>query len=73
MASLVPNQLDKMKVLFATLVFNHEVGCGLKYLLDKEGRKEEYLTAAWLIEVISHCVLPYDQSTSCVDTQYTGS
>lgn len=54
MASLVPSQFDKMKVSYATRVLSHEVSCGLKYLVDKEGRKEEYLTTAWLIEVISH-------------------
>lgn len=53
-AALKPNQFEKMKVSFATRVLSHEVSCGLKYLVDKEGRKEEYLTAAWLIEVISH-------------------
>ena len=54
MDSLVPSQFDKMKVSCASRVISHEVSCGLKHLVDKEGRKEEYLTTAWLIESISH-------------------
>uniref|UniRef100_A0A8C4Q829 THAP domain-containing protein 1 n=1 Tax=Eptatretus burgeri TaxID=7764 RepID=A0A8C4Q829_EPTBU len=53
-AVLAPTHFDKMKVSNATRILSHDVSCGLTYLVNKEGRSDEDLTTAWLIEVLNH-------------------
>ena len=33
---------------------SHDVSCALTYLVNKEGRSDQYLTTAWFIELINH-------------------
>jgi hypothetical protein len=47
---LKPSHFNKMRVPAATSVLSRDVSGALKHMVAKEGRPEENLTTAWLIE-----------------------
>ncbi|KAK3883322.1 hypothetical protein Pcinc_012358 [Petrolisthes cinctipes] len=50
---LTPGHFGKMKVLHALNFFSHSVSCGVRFLVEHEGRDKFYLTTAWFLEFVN--------------------